>query len=107
MSHNVISAFSFDNLIDYPGFQFDYVFDWTILKYQQSQMATPPSRALVSDIYALFGKVERMQVWVETFEVLWEGEGGNMYDVMYFPSQILSHWSPKRSFGSFTLAKDD
>lgn len=31
------------------GFQFDYVFDWTILKYQQSQMATPLTRALVSD----------------------------------------------------------
>ncbi|KAL6221991.1 hypothetical protein ACLB2K_005383 [Fragaria x ananassa] len=28
------------------GFQFDYVFDWTILKYQQSQLATPPTRAL-------------------------------------------------------------
>ncbi|MED6197024.1 hypothetical protein PIB30_052876 [Stylosanthes scabra] len=26
------------------GFQFDYVFDWTILKYQQSQIATPPIR---------------------------------------------------------------
>ncbi|KAM3221532.1 casein kinase 1-like protein 2 isoform X1 [Capsicum annuum] len=26
------------------GFQFDYVFDWTILKYQQSQIAAPPSR---------------------------------------------------------------
>lgn len=32
------------------GFQFDYVFDWTILKYQQSQLATPPARPLVSDI---------------------------------------------------------
>ena len=32
-----------------PGFQFDYVFDWTILKYQQSQIATPPARAIVSD----------------------------------------------------------
>jgi len=32
-----------------PGFQFDYVFDWTILKYQQSQIATPPSRGIVSD----------------------------------------------------------
>jgi len=31
------------------GFQFDYVFDWTILKYQQSQIANPPARALVSD----------------------------------------------------------
>lgn len=30
------------------GFQFDYVFDWTILKYQQSQLATPPARALVN-----------------------------------------------------------
>ncbi|OAY53169.1 casein kinase 1-like protein 2 [Manihot esculenta] len=28
------------------GFQFDYVFDWTILKYQQSQIANPPTRAL-------------------------------------------------------------
>ncbi|KMS96846.1 hypothetical protein BVRB_8g199220 [Beta vulgaris subsp. vulgaris] len=26
------------------GFQFDYVFDWTILKYQQSQLAAPPAR---------------------------------------------------------------
>ncbi|ONK64551.1 uncharacterized protein A4U43_C07F27270 [Asparagus officinalis] len=26
--------------------QFDYVFDWTILKYQQSQIASPPPRAL-------------------------------------------------------------
>lgn len=30
------------------GFQFDYVFDWTILKYQQSQLANAPARALVS-----------------------------------------------------------
>ncbi|PIA64281.1 hypothetical protein AQUCO_00100038v1 [Aquilegia coerulea] len=49
----------FDDKPDYPylkrifrdlfireGFQFDYVFDWTILKYQQSQIATPPSRTL-------------------------------------------------------------
>ncbi|KAK7349267.1 hypothetical protein VNO77_06500 [Canavalia gladiata] len=28
------------------GFQFDYVFDWTILKHQQSQIATPPARAI-------------------------------------------------------------
>ncbi|XP_071726705.1 casein kinase 1-like protein 2 [Rutidosis leptorrhynchoides] len=28
------------------GFQFDYVFDWTILKYQQSQIAAPPTRGL-------------------------------------------------------------
>lgn len=24
------------------GYQYDYVFDWTILKYQQTQMARPP-----------------------------------------------------------------
>jgi hypothetical protein len=30
------------------GFQFDYVFDWTILKYQQSQMTSAPPRAIVS-----------------------------------------------------------
>ncbi|KAL6496516.1 Casein kinase 1-like protein 2 [Orobanche gracilis] len=36
----------FRDLFIREGFQFDYVFDWTILKYQQSQMAAPPSRAL-------------------------------------------------------------
>ena len=30
----------------FAGFQFDYVFDWTILKYQQSQIATAPPRAV-------------------------------------------------------------
>ncbi|KAL4273164.1 hypothetical protein GQ457_13G013970 [Hibiscus cannabinus] len=28
------------------GFQFDYVFDWTILKYQQSQISNPPAHTL-------------------------------------------------------------
>ncbi|KAM7480580.1 hypothetical protein LguiA_028793 [Lonicera macranthoides] len=36
----------FRDLFIHEGFQFDYVFDWTILKYQQSQLANPPSRAL-------------------------------------------------------------
>ncbi|XP_010242267.1 PREDICTED: casein kinase 1-like protein 2 [Nelumbo nucifera] len=36
----------FRDLFIREGFQFDYVFDWTILKYQQSQIATPPPRAL-------------------------------------------------------------
>lgn len=36
----------FRDLFIREGFQFDYVFDWTILKYQQSQIATPPSRTL-------------------------------------------------------------
>lgn len=31
----------------YTGFEFDYVFDWTILKYQQAQIEAPPSRSLV------------------------------------------------------------
>ncbi|KAI3878492.1 hypothetical protein MKX03_007272, partial [Papaver bracteatum] len=35
----------FRELFIREGFQFDYVFDWTILKYQQSQMSTPPSRS--------------------------------------------------------------
>lgn len=34
----------FRDLFIREGFQFDYVFDWTILKYQQSQLATPPAR---------------------------------------------------------------
>ncbi|KAK9060520.1 hypothetical protein SSX86_021224 [Deinandra increscens subsp. villosa] len=45
----------FRDLFIREGFQFDYVFDWTILKYQQSQLkyqksepANPPSHALVS-----------------------------------------------------------
>ncbi|OIW18726.1 hypothetical protein TanjilG_13478 [Lupinus angustifolius] len=36
----------FRDLFIREGFQFDYVFDWTILKYQQSQLATPPARAI-------------------------------------------------------------
>ncbi|CAD6231169.1 unnamed protein product [Miscanthus lutarioriparius] len=32
----------FRDLFIREGFQFDYVFDWTILKYQQSQMTIPP-----------------------------------------------------------------
>ncbi|KAI3782781.1 hypothetical protein L2E82_12837 [Cichorium intybus] len=36
----------FRDLFIREGFQFDYVFDWTILKYQQSQIAAPPTRAL-------------------------------------------------------------
>ncbi|KAL5757449.1 hypothetical protein ACOSP7_020060 [Xanthoceras sorbifolium] len=35
----------FRDLFIREGFQFDYVFDWTILKYQQSQIPTP-ARAL-------------------------------------------------------------
>ncbi|XP_061347715.1 casein kinase 1-like protein 1 isoform X1 [Gastrolobium bilobum] len=35
----------FRDLFIREGFQFDYVFDWTILKYQQSQLATRPTRA--------------------------------------------------------------
>jgi len=34
----------FRDLFIREGFQFDYVFDWTILKYQQSQIAGPPVR---------------------------------------------------------------
>ncbi|XP_019198821.1 PREDICTED: casein kinase 1-like protein 2 isoform X2 [Ipomoea nil] len=33
----------FRDLFIREGFQFDYVFDWTILKYQQSQLPSPPS----------------------------------------------------------------
>ncbi|KAJ8756165.1 hypothetical protein K2173_024712 [Erythroxylum novogranatense] len=36
----------FRDLFIREGFQFDYVFDWTILKYQQSQIANPPTRAI-------------------------------------------------------------
>uniref|UniRef100_A0A6M2EFU6 non-specific serine/threonine protein kinase n=1 Tax=Populus davidiana TaxID=266767 RepID=A0A6M2EFU6_9ROSI len=36
----------FRDLFIREGFQFDYVFDWTILKYQQSQLANPPTRGL-------------------------------------------------------------
>ncbi|XP_077210572.1 casein kinase 1-like protein 2 isoform X2 [Tasmannia lanceolata] len=35
----------FRDLFIREGFQFDYVFDWTILKYQQSQIASAPPRA--------------------------------------------------------------
>ncbi|KAF9689993.1 hypothetical protein SADUNF_Sadunf01G0149800 [Salix dunnii] len=36
----------FRDLFIREGFQFDYVFDWTILKYQQSQTANPLTGAL-------------------------------------------------------------
>ncbi|XP_031488047.1 casein kinase 1-like protein 2 [Nymphaea colorata] len=36
----------FRDLFIREGFQFDYVFDWTILKYQQSQIASAPPRAV-------------------------------------------------------------
>ncbi|KAA8534818.1 hypothetical protein F0562_029740 [Nyssa sinensis] len=35
----------FRDLFIREGFQFDYIFDWTILKYQQSRTATTPPRA--------------------------------------------------------------
>ncbi|KAI8553450.1 hypothetical protein RHMOL_Rhmol05G0017100 [Rhododendron molle] len=40
----------FRDLLIREGFQLDYVFDWTILEYQQWQTVAPHSRALVSDI---------------------------------------------------------
>ncbi|XP_051116120.1 uncharacterized protein LOC127241229 [Andrographis paniculata] len=36
----------FRDLFIHEGFQFDYVFDWTLLKQQQQQLANPPSQAL-------------------------------------------------------------
>ncbi|XP_076955427.1 casein kinase 1-like protein 1 isoform X2 [Bidens hawaiensis] len=36
----------FRDLFIREGFQFDYVFDWTILKYQQSQIAAPLPRGV-------------------------------------------------------------
>lgn len=46
------------------GFQFDYVFDWTILKYQQSQMAAPPSRTIVSDQNLESYEAEFTNLWI-------------------------------------------
>ncbi|GMI83127.1 casein kinase 1 [Hibiscus trionum] len=36
----------FRDLFIREGFELDYVFDWTILMYQQSELTTPPARAL-------------------------------------------------------------
>ncbi|KAH9326410.1 hypothetical protein KI387_006588, partial [Taxus chinensis] len=36
----------FRDLFVREGFEFDYIFDWTILKYQQTQIANLPPRAL-------------------------------------------------------------
>jgi casein kinase 1 len=38
----------FRDLFIREGFQFDYVFDWTILKYQQSQITSVPPRAIAA-----------------------------------------------------------
>ncbi|CAL1357549.1 unnamed protein product [Linum trigynum] len=40
----------FRDLFIREGFQFDYVFDWTILKYQQAQLANPPVRGLAPGV---------------------------------------------------------
>ncbi|CAI0627943.1 unnamed protein product [Linum tenue] len=40
----------FRDLFIREGFQFDYVFDWTILKYQQAQLANPPARGLAPGV---------------------------------------------------------
>jgi hypothetical protein len=51
------------------GFQFDYVFDWTILKYQQSQMTSAPPRAMVSafELSPLSSVLAYMGVYVWPF----------------------------------------
>ncbi|RAL45620.1 hypothetical protein DM860_009484 [Cuscuta australis] len=36
----------FRDLFIRQGFEYDYVFDWTILKYQQTEMEAPPRRSL-------------------------------------------------------------
>jgi hypothetical protein len=38
------------------GFEFDYVFDWTILKYKQTQRTKPPAKSPVSYSNLLFFK---------------------------------------------------
>ncbi|CAM0881409.1 unnamed protein product [Alopecurus aequalis] len=38
----------FRDLFIREGFQFDYVYDWTVLKYQQSQMTSVPPRAIAA-----------------------------------------------------------
>ncbi|XP_073034916.1 casein kinase 1-like protein 2 [Primulina eburnea] len=53
----------FRDLFIHEGFQFDYVFDWTILKYQQSQMATPsrgPSAVMTSGLPPAIPNGERL-----------------------------------------------
>ncbi|KAL8160883.1 hypothetical protein V2J09_012372 [Rumex salicifolius] len=59
----------FRDLFIREGFQFDYVFDWTILKYQQSQVATP-ARAL-----GMVGAVVGMPPLPNAEKNLGEGEG--------------------------------
>ncbi|CAH8338218.1 unnamed protein product [Eruca vesicaria subsp. sativa] len=52
----------FRDLFVREGFQLDYVFDWTILKYQKSQLKAPPSRGLVTPAAGTSaGEEERMR----------------------------------------------
>ncbi|XP_071901334.1 casein kinase 1-like protein 1 isoform X1 [Coffea arabica] len=62
----------FRDLFIREGFQFDYVFDWTILKYQQSQLANPPSRALGTTV----GTSSGMQVSAANHDRQQGGEDG-------------------------------
>ncbi|KAM7266144.1 hypothetical protein ACFE04_019528 [Oxalis oulophora] len=55
----------FRDLFIREGFQFDYVFDWTILKYQQSQLATPPPRALNENLKFASFRAMRLELVLE------------------------------------------
>lgn len=52
------------------GYEFDYVFDWTILKYQQSQRTKPQPRLSVSLLYEVLlfiyflSLFKRQNVWL-------------------------------------------
>eukprot|EP01018_Ginkgo_biloba_P028417 Gb_14498 [translate_table: standard] len=41
-----VSTSNFNIEVEMNSFQFDYVFDWTILKYQQTEIDNPPRRAI-------------------------------------------------------------
>lgn len=61
---NVLSlGVIFTLLFPYPtGFEFDYIFDWTILKYQQTQKTKTPAQSSVSFFTMCFSSVIFLQL---------------------------------------------
>ncbi|XP_064997025.1 casein kinase 1-like protein 12 isoform X2 [Musa acuminata AAA Group] len=64
----------FCDLFIHEGYQFDYVFDWTILKYQQSMIAGAPPRAIGPSAGPSSGLVPADANNRQSGQLIWNGQ---------------------------------